>query len=237
MKKYVELKMDNLIMRGIENFNGDNKCVVMFHGFTGNKTETNRIFYNIDKLLENEGISTIRFDWFGHGESDLDLSQLNIDILLRQARIILDYVKNKYREIFLLGFSMGGAIAINSLNYSPEKLILISPATNMMDITRDMFNTRDKVGDNFVDLNGSKLSRDFVESCEKLEYKDNLRNYNKPVLLIHGTKDLAVPISFSRELYGYINDGKFIEVKGAEHGYNKVAFMNKVFHEVIKFLK
>ncbi|MDA3932040.1 MAG: alpha/beta fold hydrolase [Tenericutes bacterium] len=237
MKEHVEIKMDDLIMRGIENINGEDKCVVMFHGFTGNKTETNRIFYNLEKKLQEEGISSIRFDWFGHGESDLDLSLLSMDLLLKQAAKILDYAKSKFRVVYLLGFSMGGAIAINSLSFSPEKLVLISPATNMVDITTSIFNTREKIEEKYVDLNGSKLSREFVDSCKQLEYKKNLKAYNNPVLLIHGTNDLAVPIVNSRDLNDYINNGKFLEIEGADHGYNKVEFMSSIFHEVINFLK
>jgi uncharacterized protein len=236
MKKYIELKMDSLTMRGYENENNKSSCVVMFHGFTGNKTETNRMFYFIDQSLEMEGISSLRFDWFGHGESDLDLSLITVDLLLKQAHVILEYAKKKYSKIYLLGFSMGGALAINSLKYSIDRLILISPAVNMLEIARENYKMNKEIDYNLVDLHGLKLSKEFPESFKNLEYQENLINYNKPVLLIHGTNDLSVPIVNSEELYPQINKCSFVRLTGADHGYSKVEYLNRINQEIIDFL-
>ncbi|MFP4478070.1 MAG: alpha/beta hydrolase [Candidatus Izemoplasmatales bacterium] len=236
-KQLIEMVMDNLIMRGISNTGENDECVIMFHGFTGNKSETNRIFYKIDNLLEKNNISSIRFDWYGHGESDLDLSILTMNLLLKQASQIIEDAKKRFKKIYLLGFSMGGAIAINMLHFLPEKLILISPATNMVELIKNMFDVRDKIEGGFIDLNGSKLNRKFLESCKILEYKEKLSAYDKPVLLIHGTCDMAVPISYSCDLKTYIKVGKFLEVEGADHGYSKIEFMNSVFSSILDFLK
>lgn len=236
MKKYIELTMDSLKMRGYENENDKSRCLVMFHGFTGNKTETNRMFYHIDTALEQEGISTIRFDWFGHGESDLDFSLVTVSLLLKQAKCILDYAKDKYEKIYLLGFSMGGAIAINSLYVRPEKMILISPAINMSEIAKNNFTSCPPIDDYTVDLHGLKLSYTFVESFSYLEYMENIKGYSHPVLLIHGTNDLAVPITFSDLLKKEIKDLKYVKIKDADHCYSKVEYLEKIKKEVTKFL-
>jgi len=80
MKEYIEIALNDLVMRGYENKRSRNECLVMFHGFTGNKMETSRMFLSIDQMLEKEDISSLRFDWFGHGESDLDFSSIDVDI-------------------------------------------------------------------------------------------------------------------------------------------------------------
>ena len=226
MKRYIELNINELVMRGYENINDKNKCIVMFHGFTGNKTETNRMFYNIDKMLESQKFSSLRFDF----------SQITVDLLLKQAEYILEYANNKYKEVYLLGFSMGGALAINSLQTKPKKLILISPAINMLEKTNNYYNDNEKIGNNIVDLHGLKFSKKFVESFEKLEFDKNLSNYNNHTLLIHGTKDLSVPVINSESLYKKLNKGEFVKIKGADHGYSKVEYMNKINQVIINFL-
>ena len=70
MKTYLELEMDQLIMRGYEDTQQLDRCVVFFHGFTGNKTETNRMFVHITEEFKKIKMSSIRLDWFGHGESE-----------------------------------------------------------------------------------------------------------------------------------------------------------------------
>ncbi|MFW5889169.1 MAG: alpha/beta hydrolase [Bacillota bacterium] len=236
MKKYLELTLNGKVMRGYENIIDKNKCMVMFHGFTGNKTETNRMFYNIDKLLETQKFSSLRFDWYGHGESDFDLSQITVGLLLKQAKYILEYANKKYKEVYLLGFSMGGALAINSLQTKPKKLILISPAINMLEKVNSYYNNNEKINECIVDFHGLKLSKKFVKSFEKLEFENNLRNFNQPILLIHGTKDISVPISNSNLLYTKFKKGKFVKIKGADHGYSKVEYMNKINQLILNFI-
>lgn len=236
MKTYVELETGLGIMRGFENVRKQSACLVMFHGFTGNKMETNRMFLNIDRVLKERGISSLRFDWYGHGESDLDFSSLESNILLNQGQAILDYAKGKYEKVYLLGFSMGGAIAINLLKSQPDQLILISPAINMYDILSKIYKSNLKIGADFVDLNGLKLSNKFVESFKTVSYKDHLNQYPKPVLLIHGTHDQSVPIDLSRSLSKNIQNLKYLEIQGANHGYASFEYMKKITQAIESFL-
>lgn len=236
MKQYLELKMDNLIMRGYEDEQQLDKCVVFFHGFTGNKTETNRMFVHITDEFKTIKMSSIRLDWFGHGESDLDFSEITMDLLLKQAKFILNYAKSKYRHIFLLGFSMGGAIAINCLDENPEKLILISPATHMADKSKLYFRMNEMIEENISDLHGLKLSKAFVDSFKILKKTEPFKTYKNPVLLIQGTHDQSVPLEGSKKLATRISDCRFVEFEGADHGYGKVKYRNRINEEVIQFI-
>ena len=236
MKEYIEIALNDLVMRGYENKRSRNECLVMFHGFTGNKMETSRMFLSIDQMLEKEDISSLRFDWFGHGESDLDFSSIDVDILLSQGRKILEYAKKRYQKVYLLGFSMGGALAINLLELEPDKLILISPAINMHEISSKAYELGKKLSNGLVDLRGFYLSKNFCDSLKKLEYKNNISRYKQPVLVIHGNKDLAVPIELSRGLVQSVEDCKFVEIDGADHGYSTYEFTNTINESIKHFL-
>jgi hypothetical protein len=209
----------------------------MFHGFTGNKIETNRLFIHIANHLKENQISSIRFDWFGHGESEMDLGNLTIDSLLEQAHYMLQYATKKYRSVSLLGFSMGGAIAINSLSFNPKKLILISPATNMDKIAKSAFENSNKIDDNLADIRGFKLSRTFVDSLRNLEYNQNISSYNGKTLLINGTKDQVCPIENTKSLAEQAKKAKLVEIVNADHGYGGLDFIKQVCIAIIDFIK
>jgi hypothetical protein len=236
MKKYIELQVDDLIMRGFENHHSKEACVVMFHGFTGNKMETNRMFLKIDHMLEENAISSLRFDWFGHGESDLDFSDLKVNLLIKQGKKILTYAKNHYQKVYLLGFSMGGLLALNLLDFDPDKLILISPAINMADIASNIYNANIKIAKDLVDLRGFLLSKGFVESFKVLPRQGSISQYQKPILLIHGSKDLSVPIDLSRSLVKTYPSIRFIEVKGADHGYGPYDHIRMIIQSIQQFI-
>jgi pimeloyl-ACP methyl ester carboxylesterase len=51
--------------------------VVFVHGFANNRME-NRSFVQMSRLLENEGMASVRFDLSGHGESDGDFFDVTI---------------------------------------------------------------------------------------------------------------------------------------------------------------
>lgn len=236
MKKHLELEMNNLIMRGYEDQQQLDTCVVFFHGFTGNKTETNRMFVHITDAFKNIKMSSIRLDWFGHGESDLDLSEITMNLLLKQAKFILDYAKSKYKHIILLGFSMGGAIAINSLEANPEKLILISPAINMGDLSHLFYRMNELIDEDISDLHGLKLSKAFVDSFDLLKKFEPFEVYKNPVLLIQGSVDQSVPLEGSQVLSEKIDNCTFHTFEGADHGYGKVKYRERINAEIIQFI-
>ncbi|MEM0027386.1 MAG: alpha/beta hydrolase [Ignisphaera sp.] len=48
---------------------GPKNMVLMLHGFTGFKSEVNRLFIDIARALCKNGVAVFRFDYRGHGDS------------------------------------------------------------------------------------------------------------------------------------------------------------------------
>ena len=65
-----------------ENFSGD--LVVMYHGFTGNKTEPAGHFRSLSRLLLVENMGSIRMDFSGNGESDGEFKDFTFDTLIAE---------------------------------------------------------------------------------------------------------------------------------------------------------
>ena len=96
MLKHIEItNKEGRILRGYltlpEQFNGD--LVLMYHGFTGNKTEHAGHFRNLSRLLAAEKIASLRMDFSGNGESDGEFSDFTFDTLIAEANLMLDYAK------------------------------------------------------------------------------------------------------------------------------------------------
>ncbi len=105
--------------------------VILVHGFSSNKNTKN--FILLRHLLENKGISTFRFDIYGHGESEGKLENITISEGVDDVFQSINYLKQQgYNKIGLVGSSFGG---ISSLIASAKTndlfvLALKSPVSN-----------------------------------------------------------------------------------------------------------
>ena len=88
------------------------------------------------RVLEAKVISTFRFDFLGSGESDLNFKDMTFKDELACARVILEEAlkMENCTEIYVLGHSMGGAVASELAKLYPQvisKLVLWAPAFNL----------------------------------------------------------------------------------------------------------
>ena len=62
-----------------------------------------------------------------------------------------------------------------------------------------------------------------------------MKDYKKDVLLMHGTDDSIVPISYAQKATRYFPNAEFISIKGAEHGFHGPE-RNDVIKTVLDFV-
>ncbi len=216
--------------------------VVMLHGYTGHKNENGFLFKQIAQKIALEGYASLRFDFLGSGDSDGDFVDMTFTSECNEARTMIDYAYklNQNKPIILLGFSMGGAIA-GYLSYEQsdkiKKLILMSPAGCMDMHAKNTFtqNLVDEAGN--VDLGGYFLNKKFMESFEGINLYQNIEKFNKPVLIIHGSCDLSIPIEYGKKYHELYPNSEFCEIVGAPHCYTKVNYRKEIQRQIIKFLR
>ncbi|MBE3592941.1 MAG: alpha/beta hydrolase [Thermoanaerobacter sp.] len=253
MQKAVEFTYNGKTLRGMMHLPDDVKgkvpMVIMFHGFTGNKVESHFIFVKMSRALEKVGIGSVRFDFYGSGESDGDFGEMTFSSELEDARQILKFVKEQPttdpERKGLLGLSMGGAIAgIVAREYKDEikALVLWAPAFNMPEIimnesVKQYGAIMEQFG--FVDIGGHKLSKDFVEDISKLDIFELSKGYDKKVLIVHGTNDEAVLYKVSdrilKEVYG--DNATRVAIENADHTFKSLEWEKKAIEESVEFFK
>lgn len=144
---------------------------------------------------------------------------------LKSIKILINYLKDKYfiRKIGLIGTSMGGHIALMYAIEYPEDLSCVIDIYGVADIkTQVKYVTKALyllpfflllirkpsevksaikfLNDIREEFGGNPFLRKFTEEYSKYNPIERVHEIKVPVLVVHGTKDYAVPISISKNL-------------------------------------
>ncbi len=220
--------------------------VILFHGFTGSKTEGKSLFVRFARELLKNGMGTVRFDFSGSGESDGLFSNMTFSLEVEEAEEILkmvhtlDWVDSE--KIMLTGFSMGGAIAAQVAKKYPNqvhKLCLWSPAGNMSEIASAHFKKSPKLANGNMDIGGLELGLAFYEDLKDRDLYEGISVYKNPVMIIHGTKDQSVPYEYGQKYAKSYskNKVKIHLIRDADHVFSKLSWVEELFRLSTEFLK
>ena len=237
MVKFVELKHKGGYIRGLHHINNSKKIVIFFHGFTGNKNESNFSFARQARLFDKNNIDSIRLDYYGNGDSDGEFNDMNFTDLIKQGNLIIDYVKTlNYDKIYLEGMSMGGALAIKLASPDIAKLVLISPAINMKKIVDYIFTHNKILPNGNADVRSLEFNKEFKRSIEDIDLFDNVVNLDIPTIIIQGTADLSVPYENAIIVNKKIKNSILVSVDDADHVYSSAKYMNTLFSNILDFV-
>lgn len=224
------------------------KIVVMCHGLTSSKEGRREQLKNIAEKLCNDGYKVIQFDWRGHGESsgkDLDVNLTGFQTDL--TTIIDTYVKDE--EFYMFGFSFGG-FAVNqwlylTQNTSVKKVVLIGPPLNP--IYSSLLNKNefcyqeiyDAIQDGSLEKNGYaywaskdwKVSKTFLEQCQKYDYRKAIAYLSNRTLLLQGKNDKNVDKNFNEM---YANEYNF-DYKEYDASHSLWEVIDEAAEEIVKF--
>jgi pimeloyl-ACP methyl ester carboxylesterase len=191
-------KFNGVTMRNIQcqNINKISPLLVLIHGAPGSSSAF--FDYLKDTVLTNN-YSIIIIDRLGYGFSDYG----RYSSILNQSEVIislLDSLKRKNQDVFILGHSYGGTISAVIASLRPEFLtasVLMAPA---LDPENEKYFWFGKLGKwkatRWMASGALKVATDekYNHASELKLLQNNWLNINSPVLHIHGNKDNVVPI-------------------------------------------
>ena len=207
----------------------------MAHGINMDKNEWNNLHFRISRDLNEQNISTFRFDYRGHGESEGALRDMTVVGEYLDLKNSVAEINKKWNgKISIIASSFGAPSAILYASLYPEKvscLVLLNPVLDF-DATflnpkvawgKDTFNKKgyehlEKEG--YILLDGQyQLGAKLIAEFQIIKPYLVLEEIKCPVLTIHGDKDSMVPYAVSKK-YGRPNKkSEFITIKKAEHGF------------------
>lgn len=91
---------------------GGAKLVVFCHGFHGQKSGDSRRFVMAARTLAEQGISSLRFDQYGCGDSEGDFKDVSFDDWVATTRAIVGEYLAAGMRVALFGQSMGACTAL-----------------------------------------------------------------------------------------------------------------------------
>lgn len=197
------------------------KSVIIFiHGIGGCKEH----FLQLSKSLTEIGIESILIDSRAHGKSGGKFCTYGYKEKNDISRVI-DFVKEKNDSIpiGIWGNSMGGAIAIQALEYDTRIKfgIIESTFTRLEDIVYDYqksytYNIGLKPLCNIALNEAAKLANFNPDSVSPIT---SVKQIKQPILIAHGEKDKRIKFEYGKLLFNNLKsiDKKFIPIKNAGH--------------------
>jgi len=154
------------------------------------------------KAMTADGTGLVALSYRGYAGSSGAPSE---EGLLRDAAAAYAFTTARYAadQIVAWGFSLGTGVAVAIASEHPVgKLILEAPYSSTVDVAASAFR--------FVPVR--LLMRDQFRSDERIA------RVTVPLLVMHGTDDLAIPIVFGERLFGLAHEPKqFVRFAGGGH--------------------
>jgi uncharacterized protein len=205
--------------------------IVLCHGFVSNKNSTTN--KTLTRMLNDRGLATCRFDFFGHGESEGCLEDITTSLAVGQARATVAHLASEgYGNIGLVGSSFGGLVSILTTAQQPEIgcLALKCPVVDFAEELRLEFGpdemARWQATDTIPNIMGGegrvRLKYKMYEDClEQIAYGPAAR-ITAPTLIVQGECDELVPLHQSRRLLEVLRGPKQLDMlPGADHQFTR----------------
>jgi dipeptidyl aminopeptidase/acylaminoacyl peptidase len=203
--------------------------MIILHGFAESKHHD--LSADLANNIVHYGFLTLRFDFHGHGESEGEFEEHTIQQQVDDVVSALDFVSGlRYADkdrIAVLGTDIGGNIALLAAAKDARIRCVIAQGarSHFERHLRSWFQPHEfaelmtkGVHDNF----GFRLRKEYVRSTRMQDILEELKKVYVPVLFVHGTGDLRVPIQETRQLFQAANQPKLVEeVEGADHWFRE----------------
>lgn len=100
------------------------------------KLTSHRIFYNLMSDLSENGFDCLRFDYYGHGDSHGEFSEMTIQSMITDILSAVTLMTNHgHSQICLVGCRLGATLSAMAAHQENRirKLVLINPIINVKD--------------------------------------------------------------------------------------------------------
>lgn len=188
------------------------KAVLIIHGFVGSLYDNE---YLMNYLELDKKFDVFAYTLPGHHPC-YDYQKVGYETWPKfMENKIQDLINYGYKEIYLIGHSMGGVLAgiLSSKFKEIKKVVFLNAAFTYLNFKQ-----------NKVDILTNREYKDYVEVFDRVfhtsipfflefvklvkKYHDDLEHINKEALILQSDKDQVVPIENGIEIYDNINSSK-----------------------------
>jgi uncharacterized protein len=246
---YCQWKNQGKILRGSLHLPGRsrNTWVVFAHGFTGHRLGPGYLYVRIARELAEIGISSLRFDFSGAGESDGQFQDMTIAAMQSDLLSAIRFIKHKAHpaHIILLGHSLGGCIAaLCAKEKGVDGMILLAPVADPLGIARrrkEMI-ARGHNARGYFENGPHEMGVRFLDGLKDISPSEILANHFKgKLILFQGDADPSISMSESKM---YVDAAQKAGIQSsyhimekADHNFSTVSAHQALLDMIIKWLK
>jgi uncharacterized protein len=220
----------------VEPEQGADRAVVLIHG-GGVTREEAGFFARLAQGVGEAGVTSLRFDLRGHGESEGRQEDLTLSAILNDIQAAIEHVQTtaNVTSVSLLGVSFAGGICGYFAAKRPELVDRLVMGNPLLNYKKRFIDDKPYWHDDRIDEQAGKelaeqgfvahsptfkLSRPLLNEVFWLQPHTVLGEIQAPTLILHGTKDTFIPVASSRAAVSQLTcEHKLVELEGAQHGF------------------
>jgi hypothetical protein len=247
--KFIEWKNAGKTVRGSLLFTRrkGTPWVIFSHGFTGHRLGPGYLFVQLSRELAEAGVSSLRFDFSGAGESEGLFKDMTIDSMRSDLVSAARLVRKRYSpsSIILLGHSLGGMIAsLCCMDKRPDGLVLLSPVANPQGLIRRRKAIME-AGPNtngFYENGPHEMALAFLEGLRTIDPVAAVKSHFRgKLLLMQGDRDDSIAVGESaRYVHEALKTGietVYQILRNADHNYSAVTHFKTICSIVTSWAK
>lgn len=220
--------------------------VVFLHGFTGDRMESHWLFVKCSRALVRAGIASLRFDFFGSGESDGAFRDASLETEVADAHDAAVYLRGEGGidpgRLGIVGLSLGGAVAaLVAQPVSARALVLWSAIAHLPLMRRfaDSFARPLLDGNGDAEYGGHRVSHSFLDAADRLDPLHAVSAFAGPTLIVHPERDEHLPLTHPTDYFnasGAAIKEKVI-VSNADHTFTSVGWEGEVIGRTVEWFR
>lgn len=204
---------------------GNEYIVIFCHGFRSSSIGPNRFFVEVSRCLASHGISSLRFDQYGSGNSEGNFIDSSFDDWVKTIEQLVITYQDKGFRICLFGQSMGGSAVIVAAakNEKVSAVVCWVP-----DPSIEVF-LWPKSG--FIEEAGQIVRAEFWLEAHKAEIKHKIGEVTAPMYIVQCSNDEYVSLENQKAVTDNATSGHLVEMF---EGYNHSTWTSDQATVIIK---
>jgi uncharacterized protein len=207
--------------------------------------ESHWMFVKCSRALARAGLASLRFDFYGSGESEGDFTEMSLQSEIADALTAVEFFRRQRginpRRMGLVGMSLGGAVAaIVAQRLRVQALVMWSAPAHLADLANRVAQSPYAIPGhaNVVDYNAYQVCTEALKGIDKVDLLRPIEAFRQPTLLIHPEKDEYVP-TFHADHYLEAAGAAIKEllvVPGADHTFASAAWEREAIDRTVEWL-
>jgi len=247
MNKFKYLKISNTKkIRYFTNFYKKNLYIVFLHGFMSDLEGDKPLTFQ--RYCKKRKLGFLGLEYSGHGKSSGKFTDGNISMWTKEIQIVIKKIIKK-NDFILVGSSMGAWLSLNQFKYFQKQIkgfLGIGSAPEFLErlmwkkFTKKM--KKEIIEKKIYNLKHGDyeypISYQLIKDGRKHKVLNKKIRSKIYLTMIHGSKDDAVPVIYSRKILRLFNKAKkkLIIIKNGDHSLSNKRNLKKITLELDKIV-